>query len=105
MTRFRCCGSSFGDVRYLLVCAAYVGVMGLVSWSVNSRKSHMGLVGLFWMVVPFLPACNVFFVVGTTIAERLMYPCSCGVVFVICALVDSVFEDPVEAKASRAAAL
>ncbi|CAD7974731.1 unnamed protein product [Amoebophrya sp. A25] len=41
------------------------------------------------VVVPFVPASNLFFLVGTTIGERLLYPCSVG----SCLLIDRLIAD------------
>lgn len=38
------------------------------------------------VVVPFVPASNLFFLVGTTIGERLLYPCSVGGCLLVCRL-------------------
>lgn len=42
------------------------------------------------VVIPFVPASNLFFLVGTTIGERLLYPCTVG----SCLLVTRVFLSP-----------
>ena len=39
------------------------------------------------VVVPFVPASNLFFLVGTTVGERLLYPCSVG----SCLLIERLF--------------
>lgn len=36
------------------------------------------LLGLAFVVVPFLPACNLFFRVGFVVAERVLYLSSAG---------------------------
>jgi len=36
------------------------------------------ILGLGLTVIPFVPASNLFFLVGTTVGERLLYPCTVG---------------------------
>lgn len=47
----------------------------VTSLSLPARTLTLGLVLL---VVPFLPACNIFFRVGFVIAERVLYLSSAG---------------------------
>eukprot|EP00392_Amoebophrya_sp_AT5.2_P001867 g1872.t1 len=86
--------SHFDDYRCLLIAATYLGLVSLVSFFANSRKhrSHQGLVGLFWVVVPFLPASNLFFVVGVTVGERLLYCSTCGLAFFVPAIVNQLVD-------------
>ncbi|CAD7937890.1 unnamed protein product [Amoebophrya sp. A25] len=91
--------SHFDDYRTLLIAAVYLHVVSLVAYfsqqlsgkGNSRRKSHMGLVGLFWVIVPFLPASNLFFVVGVTVGERLLYCSTCGLVFFVPAIINYLF--------------
>ncbi|CEL98362.1 unnamed protein product [Vitrella brassicaformis CCMP3155] len=44
------------------------------------------LMGLSFIIVPFMPASNVFFTVGTVIGERLLYPSTVGWSLVLSAI-------------------
>eukprot|EP00928_Gymnodinium_smaydae_P017795 TRINITY_DN16800_c0_g2_i1.p1 TRINITY_DN16800_c0_g2~~TRINITY_DN16800_c0_g2_i1.p1 ORF type:complete len:731 (-),score=78.98 TRINITY_DN16800_c0_g2_i1:792-2984(-) len=70
---------SFGDVRLLAIITLYLGVIALVSHGLHFSVKHpAAILGVGLIVIPFVPASNLFFLVGTTIAERLLYPCSVG---------------------------
>lgn len=76
--------AAWRDVRSLSVCCAYLAVVALVSWGLaNSRRL---VLGLQVVIIPFVPASNLFFKVGVTIGERLLYPCTVGGVIAIAAL-------------------
>jgi len=38
------------------------------------------------VVIPFIPASNLFFLVGTTVGERLLYPCTVGWIALVAAI-------------------
>lgn len=81
--------SQLEDCRCLFVATAYLALVCLLSGFANGRrKSHEGLVGVFFVVVPFLPASNLFFVVGVTVGERLLYTSTCGIAFILPAIID-----------------
>lgn len=68
---------SFGDVRVLSILTTYAAAAAVVAWAAAVRSGPMILaVGL--IVIPFVPCSNIFFLVGTTVAERLMYPSTTG---------------------------
>lgn len=75
----------FSDVRCLAVLAAYAGLAASASY-VAAAHSRSGILALGSMVLPFLPFSNLFFLVGTTVAERLLYPCTVGWSLLIAAL-------------------
>jgi len=72
------------DVRNLLSLSLYVSVLaiGLASLYAVLKRNSLGarrcLLGLSWLILPFLPASNIFFHVGTLIGERLLYIPSIG---------------------------
>ncbi|CAD7955156.1 unnamed protein product [Amoebophrya sp. A120] len=104
----------FDDYRCLLIATVYLGLVALVSRFANGRRrqsrssgkhpfvgrgedfvqtspqSHQGLVGVFWVLVPFLPASNLFFVVGVTVGERLLYCSTCGIAFFVPAIINQL---------------
>ncbi|CEM22530.1 unnamed protein product [Vitrella brassicaformis CCMP3155] len=78
---------SFGDMRLLAPLACYLSlasacVWGLVTLLTTRRERHgegrAVAMGLALLVVPFLPASNVLFHVGTVVGERLLYLPSIG---------------------------
>ena len=82
----------FADVRNLLGLTAYVSVFGLAHYAIfeysRKSKSPLGyhlLVGLALVLVPWLPASNILFPVGTVIGERLLYTPSLGFVLIVSA--------------------
>ncbi|CAK8999502.1 Protein O-mannosyl-transferase TMTC4 (Transmembrane and TPR repeat-containing protein 4) [Durusdinium trenchii] len=76
--------ATWRDLRVLSVCTAYLSLFALISKGLaNSRRM---LLGLQVVVIPFVPASNLFFKVGVTIGERLLYPCTVGAALVLAAL-------------------
>nr|XP_040240135.2 protein O-mannosyl-transferase Tmtc3 [Anopheles coluzzii]XP_040240136.2 protein O-mannosyl-transferase Tmtc3 [Anopheles coluzzii]XP_040240137.2 protein O-mannosyl-transferase Tmtc3 [Anopheles coluzzii]XP_040240138.2 protein O-mannosyl-transferase Tmtc3 [Anopheles coluzzii]XP_040240139.2 protein O-mannosyl-transferase Tmtc3 [Anopheles coluzzii]XP_049465911.1 protein O-mannosyl-transferase Tmtc3 [Anopheles coluzzii] len=72
---------SFTDPRNLATLGAYslIGVLVWVAFIENHRqKSAVVVMGLAFMILPFLPASNLFFPVGFVIAERVLYMPSMG---------------------------
>ncbi|XP_050093554.1 protein O-mannosyl-transferase Tmtc3 [Anopheles aquasalis] len=72
---------SFTDPRNLSTLGAYtlIGVLAWVAFVENHRqKSAVVVMGLAFMILPFLPASNLFFPVGFVIAERVLYMPSMG---------------------------
>eukprot|EP00927_Polykrikos_kofoidii_P022182 TRINITY_DN20757_c0_g1_i1.p1 TRINITY_DN20757_c0_g1~~TRINITY_DN20757_c0_g1_i1.p1 ORF type:complete len:795 (-),score=104.12 TRINITY_DN20757_c0_g1_i1:46-2430(-) len=80
--------ATWRDVRVLAVLTSYLGVVALASWGFVARSRRV-LVGLSNVLVPFVPVSNLFFVVGTTIGERLLYPCNVGGAMVLAAVATS----------------
>mmetsp|Transcript_19304 Transcript_19304/g.44900 ORF Transcript_19304/g.44900 Transcript_19304/m.44900 type:complete len:773 (-) Transcript_19304:105-2423(-) len=68
------------DCRLLLPLAAYAGLCATASAVLSMAPKHRraGLVALALMVVPFVPASNILFPIGTVIGERLLYMPSVG---------------------------
>jgi len=68
------------DCRMLLPLAAYMGFLAAVTASFRAplRYRRAGLLALALLLVPYLPASNILFPVGTVIGERLMYIPSAG---------------------------
>ena len=73
------------DLRMLGICAAYLTLSALAALAC-ARRSRNILIGLSNIVIPFVPASNLFFIVGVTVGERLLYPCNVGAAIVIGAL-------------------
>ncbi|KAM6896154.1 protein O-mannosyl-transferase TMTC1 [Lycodopsis pacificus] len=72
---------SLGDVR--LVATAILGVVMVALclrcvFSLQRQESRQVLVGMLFLVFPFIPASNLFFRVGFVVAERVLYMPSMG---------------------------
>uniref|UniRef100_A0A8C7XSB5 dolichyl-phosphate-mannose--protein mannosyltransferase n=1 Tax=Oryzias sinensis TaxID=183150 RepID=A0A8C7XSB5_9TELE len=65
-------------VWLLLLWGFLLGLIGQALCSQDSQRRRTLTLGLVLLVVPFLPACNVFFRVGFVIAERVLYLSSAG---------------------------
>ncbi|XP_061083229.1 protein O-mannosyl-transferase TMTC4 isoform X1 [Conger conger] len=64
------------DWRMVPLLLLWSGLIGLASQALLSQDGHRRrtlALGLVLLVVPFLPACNLFFRVGFVIAERVLY--------------------------------
>ena len=73
---------SISDYRNLFTLATYlffifVGLVGLNHYYIDQKRKTI-LIGLIWFVIPFIPSSNIFVLVGTFIAERLLYVPSIG---------------------------
>jgi len=75
------------DCRLLLPVTAYVGFAAVVTSTLRKAERHRraGLISLAVLVLPFLPASNILFPVGTVIGERLLYVPSAGFCLLILA--------------------
>ncbi|KAL4608814.1 transmembrane and TPR repeat-containing protein 4 [Arapaima gigas] len=62
----------------LLLWICLVGLMGQAVCSQDSNKRRTLTFGMVLLVVPFLPASNLFFRVGFVIAERVLYLSTAG---------------------------
>lgn len=72
---------SFTDLRLLCVAAMWAVLLLLISYCLFGKKSHLKRIltmGLALVIVPFLPASNLFFTVGFVVAERVLYLSSLG---------------------------
>uniref|UniRef100_A0A669F7W4 dolichyl-phosphate-mannose--protein mannosyltransferase n=1 Tax=Oreochromis niloticus TaxID=8128 RepID=A0A669F7W4_ORENI len=65
-------------VWLLLLWCILVGLISQALCSQDSQRRRTLTLGLVLLVVPFLPACNIFFRVGFVIAERVLYLSSAG---------------------------
>ena len=72
--------TSLMDPLNLLTLFTFVAVAGLGLWSVSGSGSRhrAAVLGLSLLVLPYLPASNLFFPVGFVIAERVLYIPSMG---------------------------
>ncbi|XP_059617284.1 protein O-mannosyl-transferase Tmtc3 [Phlebotomus argentipes] len=72
---------SFMDPRNIATILAYL-LIGILVWiafiSENRQQTTIIIMGLSLMILPFLPASNLFFPVGFVIAERVLYMPSMG---------------------------
>lgn len=70
---------SFADVRLLAIFTAYAAVAATAAHGLRvSARRPVALLGLGLVVIPFVPASNLIFLVGTTVGERLLYPSTLG---------------------------
>ncbi|XP_061580646.1 protein O-mannosyl-transferase TMTC4 [Cololabis saira] len=76
-------------VFVLLLWSVLLGLVGGALWAPDPpRRRALGL-GLVLLVVPFLPACNLFFRVGFVVAERVLYLPSAGYCLLLAAALGS----------------
>lgn len=69
----------FHDLRMQGIVVAYLAVAAMACHSLRLRRTCPALIlGLGLIIVPFIPASNLFFLVGTTVGERLLYPLTAG---------------------------
>uniref|UniRef100_A0A7N9AUV1 dolichyl-phosphate-mannose--protein mannosyltransferase n=1 Tax=Mastacembelus armatus TaxID=205130 RepID=A0A7N9AUV1_9TELE len=65
-------------VWLLLIWCVLIGLISQALCSQDSQRRRTLTLGLVLLVVPFLPASNIFFRVGFVIAERVLYLSSAG---------------------------
>lgn len=65
-------------VWLLLLWCVLIGLTSQALCSPDSQRRRTLTLGLVLLVVPFLPACNIFFRVGFVVAERVLYLSSAG---------------------------
>ncbi|XP_010783056.1 protein O-mannosyl-transferase TMTC4 [Notothenia coriiceps] len=65
-------------VWLLLLWCILIGLISQALCSQDSQRRRTLTLGLVLLVVPFLPACNIFFRVGFVVAERVLYLSSAG---------------------------
>jgi len=71
----------------LAIAAAYLAVVAMAAHGLRiHRRNPSIIIGLGLLLIPFVPASNLFFLVGTTIGERLLYPCTVGAAVILAAL-------------------
>lgn len=78
--------AAWRDARALAVVATYLALFGLAAWSLSGRGRRRLLLGLMQAIIPFVPASNLFFIVGVTVGERLLYPSTVGASIAVAAL-------------------
>ncbi|KAJ8675843.1 hypothetical protein QAD02_011629, partial [Eretmocerus hayati] len=69
------------DVRNLATLATHATIIGLLITAVLTRSRQTSVIiimSLAMMIIPFLPASNIFFPVGFVVAERVLYAPSMG---------------------------
>jgi hypothetical protein len=65
---------NWNDPMVLFSCALIVGGLVWSLWALFKKRKLAGWAGL-WFILPLIPVCNLFFTVGTLLAERfLMMP-------------------------------
>ncbi|XP_069493105.1 protein O-mannosyl-transferase TMTC4 [Ambystoma mexicanum] len=72
---------SLSDWRIMTLVAFWFCLIGLIWQALCSEDRHKRRIltmGLGFLIIPFLPACNLFFRVGFVIAERVIYLPSVG---------------------------
>nr|XP_048277687.1 protein O-mannosyl-transferase TMTC4 isoform X2 [Myodes glareolus] len=72
---------SVGDWRVIALAALWLCLIGLIFQALcseDSCKRRILTLGLGFLVIPFLPASNLFFRVGFVVAERVLYLPSAG---------------------------
>mmetsp|Transcript_75277 Transcript_75277/g.243708 ORF Transcript_75277/g.243708 Transcript_75277/m.243708 type:complete len:732 (-) Transcript_75277:154-2349(-) len=70
---------TFEDVRMMAIISAYLSIAALAALGLRlCARAPVLILGLGLTIIPFIPASNLFFLVGTTIGERLLYPCTVG---------------------------
>uniref|UniRef100_A0A8D1EUV8 Protein O-mannosyl-transferase TMTC4 n=3 Tax=Sus scrofa TaxID=9823 RepID=A0A8D1EUV8_PIG len=72
---------SVGDWRVIALAALWFCLIGLICQALCSEDSHKRRIlslGLGFLIIPFLPASNLFFRVGFVVAERVLYLPSAG---------------------------
>jgi protein O-mannosyl-transferase len=65
---------NWSDPMVLFSCALIVGLLVWSMWALFRKRKLAGW-ALLWFILPLIPVCNLFFTVGTLLAERfLMMP-------------------------------
>ncbi|XP_067950697.1 protein O-mannosyl-transferase Tmtc3-like [Watersipora subatra] len=94
--------NSFLDNRNLYTLLLYCLVCKGLYYSFNTRSvfSDQILTGIVFIIIPFLPASNLFFPVGFVIAERVLYIPSIGYCIIITAVFTYLY-DRVQTRSTR----
>ncbi|TMW60252.1 hypothetical protein Poli38472_000294 [Pythium oligandrum] len=80
------------DPRNLLTLLAYAVVATGVAHGIHTVKTSPVLLMISFGAITFIPASNLFFPVGTVVAERLLYFPSAGFCFLVGYLMEQVFD-------------
>ena len=78
---------SLHDVRNFLGIIAYLSLFSVANFAIKeylNKGSSLLIICISLTIVPWLPASNILFPVGTVIGERLLYTPSLGVVCGLC---------------------
>jgi len=72
--------SSLADIRVLAIIAVSIMILHLIHVIFKSCDKHAKqiIIATSWMIIPYIPASNLFFPVGFVIAERILYIPSMG---------------------------
>ena len=74
---------SIEDLRNLATVILYSFITFYMAFTFATRRIRSLLLMLCWIIIPFLPASQIFFPIGTVIAERLLYIPSLGFCFIV----------------------
>ncbi|XP_066562869.1 protein O-mannosyl-transferase TMTC4 isoform X2 [Amia ocellicauda] len=77
---------SVSDWRIISLLLLWICLIGLISQALcseDSSKRRTLTLGLILLIIPFLPASNLFFRVGFVIAERVLYLSSAGYCLIV----------------------
>uniref|UniRef100_A0A3Q3XNG4 dolichyl-phosphate-mannose--protein mannosyltransferase n=1 Tax=Mola mola TaxID=94237 RepID=A0A3Q3XNG4_MOLML len=85
-------------VWLLLLWCILIGLISQALCSQDSQRRRTLTLGLVLLVVPFLPACNIFFRVGFVIAERVLYLSSAGYCLLLCAVQNTLTPHPLHTR-------
>ncbi|OQS06981.1 transmembrane and TPR repeat-containing protein 4 isoform X1 [Thraustotheca clavata] len=77
-----------GDIRNVLTLMAYASVVALIFISIRGFRTSPLFIISAMALCPFIPAANVFFPVGTILAERLLYFPSVGFSLIVGVVID-----------------
>ena len=77
--------NSILDPRNILTVVTLICTLTFTMWGLHhdSRQSKKLIFGICLMVIPFLPASNLFFPVGFVVAERVLYLPSLGYCYLV----------------------
>ncbi|KAL5004274.1 hypothetical protein ScPMuIL_017730 [Solemya velum] len=78
--------TSLTDPRIIAGVVLWIVLASLISHCFSgefTKDQRILLLGLAFLIVPFLPACNLFFRVGFVIAERVLYLSSAGFCMIV----------------------
>ncbi|XP_061389627.1 protein O-mannosyl-transferase Tmtc3 [Musca vetustissima] len=94
----------FGDIRNVATLITFASLAALIWTACRSKSlqhSRMLIMCLAWIILPFLPASNLFFPVGFVVAERILYMPSMGFCLLIAYGYERIKESLVETKSPQ----
>lgn len=85
---------SLTDVRNLVSITFYAALiaLGLKAFGGGRRKNPLLILALALLILPFIPASNIFFYVGFVVAERVLYLPSAGYCLLLAVGLDRLFQ-------------